>query len=71
VKELIDADLKGWNVPLLEQIFSKEEVQLVQSIPISRTNQLDTLIWRGTANGFFFRQERLPYVGGKRRNGLS
>jgi hypothetical protein len=44
VKELFEPDLKRWNVPLLEQFFSKEEVQLIQSIPISYTNQPDTLI---------------------------
>jgi hypothetical protein len=38
VKELFEPDLKKWNVPLLEQFFSKKEVQLIQSIPISYTN---------------------------------
>ncbi|XP_059436512.1 uncharacterized protein LOC132169499 [Corylus avellana] len=39
--------------PLLDTIFSKEEVRLIQAIPISCTNQEDTLIWRGTKNGVF------------------
>lgn len=53
VKELFEPDLKGWNIPLLEQIISIEEVQLIRSLPISCTNQLDTLIWRSTTNGIF------------------
>jgi hypothetical protein len=53
VKELFEPDLKGWNIPLLEQIFFIEEVQLIRSLPISCTNQLDTLIWKSTANGIF------------------
>jgi hypothetical protein len=53
VSTLIDANIKWWNHTLLEQIFSKEEVRAIQSIPISVTNQADVLIWRGTAKGTF------------------
>ena len=38
---------------MLDNLFTKEEVQLIQSIPLSHTNQRDMLIWRGTANGLF------------------
>lgn len=38
---------------LLESLFSTEEVRLIQEIPISSTNQGDTLIWKGTKNGVF------------------
>lgn len=38
---------------LLAQMFSKEEITTIQSIPISQTNQEDRLIWRGTAKGVF------------------
>jgi hypothetical protein len=51
--KLIDEDLKGWNVPLLETIFTKEGAQLSQTIPLSCTNQEDILIWGGTTNGVF------------------
>lgn len=54
VRELIDEDLKWWNVPFLETIFTKEEAQLIQTIPLSCTNQEDILIWKGTANGVFY-----------------
>jgi hypothetical protein len=53
VKELFELDLKGWNIPILEDIFSIEEVQWIRSLPISCTNQPDTLIWRSTNNGIF------------------
>jgi hypothetical protein len=53
VSRLIDIDTKWWNEALLEQLFSREEVISIQSIPLSTTNQEDTLIWRGTAKGIF------------------
>lgn len=60
VRELIDADLKWWNVSLLERIFSKAEALLIQTIPLSSTNQPDMLIWKGTTtNGVFFCEECL------------
>lgn len=53
VSELIDGDSKWWNYSLLELIFSLAKVRLIQSIPLSRTNREDVLIWRGTTNGVF------------------
>jgi ribonuclease HI len=53
VDMLIDADSKWWNTPLLEAIFSSEEVRMIQAIPISCTNQEDILRWKGTKNGVF------------------
>jgi hypothetical protein len=53
VYHLIDKDTKWWDTMLLESLFDKEEVRLIQSIPLSYTNQSDTLIWRGTTNGLF------------------
>ena len=51
--ELIDSDTKWWNISLLKNIFSKEEVNLILSMPISATNPGDKQIWRGTKNGLF------------------
>lgn len=51
ISSLIDTNTKWWNYALLEQIFSREEMQAVQSIPLSATDQADALIWRGTAKG--------------------
>jgi hypothetical protein len=53
VSSLIDGDTKWWNSVLLEQLFSREEVLLIQSTPVSATDQEDILIWRGTAKGIF------------------
>jgi hypothetical protein len=50
---LIDKDTKWWDSTVLENLFDKEEVQLIQSIPLSYTNQRDTFIWRGMANALF------------------
>jgi hypothetical protein len=42
-----------WDVNILDNLFSEEEVIAVKSIPLSSTNQEDILIWKGTANGLF------------------
>jgi len=39
VVELIDPDTKGWNVPLLKNIFWTEEAELISQIPLSRYRQ--------------------------------
>jgi hypothetical protein len=42
----------GGNIQLLELLmFTKEEIKMIQSIPISCTSRSDAIIWRGTANG--------------------
>jgi hypothetical protein len=53
VNELIDMDTKWCHKDLIENLFSVEEARVIQSLPISRTNQADTLIWRGTSKGIF------------------
>jgi hypothetical protein len=50
---LINKDTKWWDLSMLESNFNKEEIQLIQSIPISYTNRKDVLIWKGTTNGLF------------------
>jgi hypothetical protein len=54
VSGLIDGETLRWNHDLVNQIFSKEEAQIILSIPLSGTRQDDVLIWRGTAKGVFF-----------------
>ena len=66
VSQLIDVDTKWWNEALLEQLFSREEVISIQSIPLSTTNQEDSLIWRGTAKWLFFSKECIPSRKGAR-----
>lgn len=52
VNDLIDPDtLVG--TPASGKYFSKEEAQLILSIPVSVTNQADVCIWGSTSNGMF------------------
>jgi hypothetical protein len=53
VCDLVDTDSKWWNFPLLESLFSSDEVEKIKEIPLSSTNQEDVLIWRGNKNGVF------------------
>jgi hypothetical protein len=53
VKELIDGDKNWWNLSLLEQLFTKEEVQLILTMRVSVSSQADVCIWRGNKNGLF------------------
>ncbi|XP_059460184.1 uncharacterized protein LOC132189464 [Corylus avellana] len=53
VSTLIDPDAHWWKQTLLEETFSPEKVHVIQSIPISSSNQPDTQIWRGSAKGEF------------------
>ena len=53
VSELIDDETHWWKVCLLEKLFTKEEVQLILTLPISVSSQADMCIWRGTKNGTF------------------
>ena len=53
VTALIDGDSRWWNKPMLENLFSKEEAHLIQSLPISHSNREDRCIWRGTKNEIF------------------
>jgi hypothetical protein len=53
VSSLVDAQSKWWNISLLDSLFTEDEVQKIKEIPLSCTNQEDTLIWRGTKNGIF------------------
>lgn len=42
-----------WNLSLLGQLFTVDEVELIRTIPISSTDQEDRFIWRGTTKGVF------------------
>jgi ribonuclease HI len=53
VKELINENSGWWNQNLLNSIFSKEEVEAINTIPISSTQQPDIQVWRGTNSGIF------------------
>jgi hypothetical protein len=53
VSALIDYDSKWWNVPLIFAIFSKEEAEVITSLPLSKYDQNDLMIWRGSSTGDF------------------
>jgi hypothetical protein len=53
VSKLIDNHTKWWNIPLFKTLFTAEEVRMIETIPVSRTNQEDVLMWRGTPKGVF------------------
>ena len=53
VCELIDSNTKWWNLPMLKNLFSEEEVNLILSLPISVANQRDKQIWKDTKNRLF------------------
>jgi hypothetical protein len=50
---LIDPKLRGWNSSLIHTIFSKEEAEVIVTIPLSPTFPPDQLAWNGTSNGIF------------------
>jgi ribonuclease HI len=52
VSQLLEDDGE-WNLALLGQVFTVEEVEIIRTIPISSTDQEDRLIWRGTTKGVF------------------
>ncbi|KAF5465302.1 hypothetical protein F2P56_015322 [Juglans regia] len=53
VAYLFIPDKKQWNGPLLQSLFSQQEIELINSIPISLGNREDKLAWEGTRNGLF------------------
>jgi hypothetical protein len=53
VSNLIDRDLRSWNVGLIHSIFTEDEAQLIINIPLCPTFPPDHLVWQGTSNGVF------------------
>jgi hypothetical protein len=53
VSQFIDADLMWWNVPLIKEVLTEEEVAMVCSIPICPGRQQDKRVRVGTNNGAF------------------
>ncbi|KAL3510138.1 hypothetical protein ACH5RR_029539 [Cinchona calisaya] len=51
VECLINKDTNSWNHILLEHLFWKDEVQLIQRIPLGDCRNQDKLIWHFTKNG--------------------
>jgi hypothetical protein len=53
VSLLIDPSTTSWNVPLIRDLFSREEADAICSLPLSRYKQRDMLYWRSTSTGEF------------------
>jgi hypothetical protein len=53
VHQLINWEMKWWDHEKLVNLFMKEEVAVIKTIPISHTNQPDCQIWRCTGSGIF------------------
>lgn len=53
VSELIDASTRWWNIPLIQSIFTEEEVECICGLPFSLGGYLDKLIWTSTPSDVF------------------
>ncbi|XP_056847414.1 uncharacterized protein LOC108829345 [Raphanus sativus] len=51
VSDLINQELKEWDVNLLEQYVSPDDIPLIRSLAISTTHRLDTFCWNFTRHG--------------------
>lgn len=53
VAGLIDYDLMGWKVDMLNNLFSPQDADLIKSIPISIGEREDKLVWHYTKDRIF------------------
>jgi hypothetical protein len=53
VSTLIDSDTKWWDRPLIHSIFCKEEAETISAIPLSKYDQQEMMICRGSSIGEF------------------
>ena len=53
VSSLIDEDTCWWNFKLVQDIFNREEADIICNIPVYPQRQHDKLIWASTKNGEF------------------
>jgi hypothetical protein len=51
VNDLIDEETRWWNIPLIQEVFLKDEASIICSMPICPGRQRDRLAWVGTKNG--------------------
>jgi hypothetical protein len=50
VSDLIDGDTRWWNKTMLENLFSSEEVHLIQSLPVSNSDHIIVAILASTVS---------------------
>ena len=53
VSSLIDSDLRGWNSPLVNQIFLPHEASVICDMPLSTRLPPNCIIWSLTPSGMF------------------
>lgn len=53
VADLLDLELRSWNVAKVRRFFLPNEAEVVLSIPISPRMLEDSVIWAWTTNGLF------------------
>ncbi|XVE61195.1 hypothetical protein DITRI_Ditri06bG0020100 [Diplodiscus trichospermus] len=51
VSVLIDEERRKWNMEHVKEIFTEEEANVIERIPLSRTPSLDRLIWTDSITG--------------------
>ncbi|KAF5470770.1 hypothetical protein F2P56_011261 [Juglans regia] len=53
VSDLIDPQVQQWKEPLLQELFTQQEIIDIKSIPISMRGREDKLVWQFTTNGLY------------------
>lgn len=53
VKELLHKDRTGWNVDLMRQLFTADEIQAIRRIPVSSMGSGDRLVWCSSTVGLY------------------
>jgi hypothetical protein len=53
VADSIDHGTKGWNIELIQDVFSEDEARVIVGIPLSSSLPPNRMVWRGTTNGSF------------------
>jgi hypothetical protein len=51
VSSLINTDTNWWNIPLIQEMFNREEADTICSLALCSGRQDDKLIWMGSKNG--------------------
>lgn len=78
VKQLIDPLSGDWNCNLINHIFSPMEATIICSLPLSRNNAADQLIWRPSPNdqlivktAYHMEKAKLKRIEGESSNGAA
>jgi hypothetical protein len=50
--DLMDLDSQRWNIPLIQEIFHREEAGMICGMAICPFTQQDHTVWVGNKNGY-------------------